>query len=71
MILSISRAEEPKESCFPRGALYLLLENWDVSGFSHGEEKLELPPLPDHIFHADTGVPSVGGSGTRTFPSSS
>lgn len=39
MILSISRAEEPKETCFPGGALYLLLENRDVSGFSHGVKK--------------------------------
>lgn len=65
MILSISRAEELKESCFPRGTLYLLLENWAVSGFSHGEDKLELPPLPDHIFDVGTCVSSVGGSGTH------
>lgn len=39
MILSISRAEEPKENCFPEGALCLLLQNWDVSGFSHEGKK--------------------------------
>lgn len=65
MILSISRVKDPKETCFPGGAPYLLLENWDVSGFSQGEIKLELPLLPDHIFHVVTCVSSVGGSGTH------
>lgn len=65
MILSISRVKDPKETCFPGGAPYLLLENWDVSGFSQGEIKLELPLLPDHIFHVVTCVSSAGGSGTH------